>query len=333
MADTQELDKDFDGFSNEEYRKIALFAGSDSDLSKLDFTVLNLKFIRLNSPEFSKFFSETNHFKFGDHNLKFFESYLQHKKNCYLLVPIELDEDIGDFWLVRTVLSILFPSDISLVAIIKFQFFDKKYLFRLGSVEHPFQPHGVYGSHFLNYEEKLLPEINQFINVFIDRYDKLTYLKRTIASSYISSFRERYVRMQYLSLCISLESIVNGKHELLYRISRYIAIICGNTKNECWVIFKNIEKIYNLRSKIVHGEEYKDDEVKRFMPYLKGIVSRMIIELIVLNLPDKKTLNDLLTEIGFGEKDKISKDYKVYDVCPETQDIIKQPINDIRLNK
>lgn len=123
--------------------------------------------------------------------------------------------------------------------------------------------------------------------------------------------------MSYLDLCISLESIVNGNSELLYKIRRNVAILCGKSEADSWTLFKNIDKIYKLRSQIVHGEDYKIELIEKYLPYLINLVSRLIIEIISLNVKEKNTLNDKMTSIGFGDKIKISSEYKYFQFNPE----------------
>lgn len=302
-------------FKTEGQLKIWLIAGSYSDISKLDFSKLNLKILKITSEALFDFVDQTKHESFGDHNKKLFEKYRDkdlNREHVYALLPIDITKKIEKHWLVTTTLQVMFPSDISLYAEIDFQFFDNKYLHWIGYSEWPFHARGEsYYDNFLIYPESALEDINEFIDLFITRYEKLSYLKTTV-SSYTSSFSEVYYRMSYLSLCISLESIIYGMNELVYRIKRNVAILCGEFEIDCWTLFKNIDKIYSLRSQIVHGEEYKYELIEKYLPYLRSLVSRTIIELVSLNQPDKATLNNKLTEIGFGDKGKISKDYKLF---------------------
>lgn len=134
--------------------------------------------------------------------------------------------------------------------------------------------------------------------------------------------------MEYLNLCISLESIIDGKTELVYRIKRNVAIICGIDELHCQTIFKNITKIYDLRSTIVHGEEYEYKKIFEYSPYLRCLISQLIIELISLNINvNKGELGNRLTRIGFGDKDKLSNNYKLFHFNENTFYTLKNELN------
>ena len=68
--------------------------------------------------------------------------------------------------------------------------------------------------------------------------------------------------------------------------------------------------MYDLRSKIVHGSEYDFEKVIEYLPYMQSIVSRMIIEIVLLNIMSIDELNRKLTFAGFGDKNSFSHDYK-----------------------
>jgi hypothetical protein len=106
-----------------------------------------------------------------------------------------------------------------------------------------------------------------------------------------------------------LESITNGNTELLYRIRRNVAVICGKNIESSQIIFDNINTIYKLRSKIVHGSDFSDDKVFEYLDYLQCIVSKLIIELLIHNIPNLEMLNKNITALGFGHRDKLSNNW------------------------
>lgn len=319
-------------FNTEESIKIFIFSGSNSDLSRLDLSFFNLRFLKIDSDEFIDFVSNTNHETFEHHNKRLFEKYWGKEFNnnhLYALIPIDLDGkmDAEDVWLVRAALLVMFPSDISIHVEIRYQFFDSKYLRWNRSTEWPIVSSGYgYYDNFLTFDEKNIGEINSYLKTFLIRCKSLKYLKTTV-SSYSSSFLQQFPRMAYLDLCISLESIIDGTNELVYRIRRNVAIICGETRSDCKIIFNNINKIYRLRSKIVHGEDYDTELIEKYLPYLILLISRSITELISLNVPSKTELNEILTEVGFGENKKnIFAGYDQYDLNPSVKEILFKSI-------
>src|SRR5690606_24703634 len=84
--------------------------------------------------------------------------------------------------------------------------------------------------------------------------------------------------------------------------------------DSCKRIYNNINKLYKVRSKIIHGEKYDAPKILKYLSPLKSIVSRTIIELLVHNITDKKELNSKITELGYGGRDKISENWKKYEL-------------------
>jgi len=235
------------------------------------------------------------------------------KERIYVLLPIDFSKEFveNNFYLCYEVLLLLFPSDLTIKWIIEFQLFDDKYLHSTVASEYDFLPSGIDNSfeNFLFYEEKNLNEINEFIKLYAERVNAIKYLK-TAKDAYISGFHERNPIMTFLSLCISLESIVNGNTELNYRIKRNVSILTANIKSRAEVIYDNLNKIYGLRSKIVHGSEYNIEKVIEYLPYLQSLTSRVIFEIVLLNIENIDDLNRKLTFAGFGDKKSLSSDYK-----------------------
>jgi hypothetical protein len=62
-------------FKTEGQLKMWLIAGSYSDISKLDFSKVNLKLLKITSPDLLDFFEQTKHESFGDHNKTLLEKY------------------------------------------------------------------------------------------------------------------------------------------------------------------------------------------------------------------------------------------------------------------
>lgn len=301
----------------EDYCHTYVLAGSISDLSKIDFSFVGLKIINLsNEEEMLKYLSEFATDDWAEHNMETIKEVTKDfwdKENLYFLTPISFKKIIQEevYYECLRALGVLFPSDIQFVYEIGFQVFDNKYIF-IG----PIAFFGFHSSgfddkyeHFLFFDDRWLPDINEFIILFIQRYSKISYLKIAI-SHYMSSFKERYIHSAFVSLCICLEAIADGGVELSYRIRRNISILCGDNEIHSEIIFSNVKQIYSLRSKIVHGANYDDSKLEQYLPYLKVLVSRMIIELILHNIPNLSELNVNLTKLGFGQNQLISDGYK-----------------------
>ncbi|WP_200974855.1 HEPN domain-containing protein [Echinicola sp. 20G] len=309
---------------------IVIFANSKAKLNLLDFSQLNLRFVSLNSTDLKVFLSKTQHDKdhFEDRNQKIFDEYKEKNLDIELfaLLPIDLSRKVDESskHLIYELLLVMYPSHLRYYAELYFQLIDKNYLWWAGSTEWPITPSQDLKPLYFHDSQK--EHINDFINIYIRRKEKLKYLE-TIISSYLHSFTEyQYSHFSFISLCISLEATTDGRNELTYRIRRNCAIICGNSIDSSKNIFNAVDKIYKLRSSIVHGSKYDHEKVEKFMPYLRKLVSRLIIELISINLKDKHILNGQITQIGFGNKENLSDSYEFYEPDIHALPAINNPL-------
>jgi Apea-like HEPN len=296
--------------------KFFVLIGSLSDLSKIDFSLLNIQCLDITSEKIKQFCKDATHPDWTNRTEDILEEINKEvldRERLYVLLPIDLSKEYkeDDFFLCLNVLLLLFPSDLAIKNIIDFQVFDDKFLNWTSCESYNFYPTG-YDDHFENYlfyHEDNLEEINSFVSLFVERINSIKYLK-TVLNAYISSFHERNPIMGYLSLCISTESINNAPTELNYRIGRNISILIGDSKSRAETIFDNLKLIYDMRSRIVHGGKYDIEKVIEYLPYLRSVVSRMIIEIVLLNIQDIDELNRKLTFAGFGDKNSFSTEYR-----------------------
>lgn len=161
---------------------------------------------------------------------------------------------------------------------------------------------------YLHLDELKIPIINDFIVKNFSHFYRIGYIENSI-KNYIGSFDASHKHFRFLSLCICLECLINETSELLYRISRGCSIICGEDKEKANLIFLNIKKIYNLRSKIVHGSDFDWGKLDNYLIYLECLVSKIIIELLIHKIENSKIINSKLTELGFGQKYQISDNW------------------------
>lgn len=311
----KKLQKEESPLFNYTYSHIAIFAGSWSDLNILDFSTLNLRFVKFDSKEFTEYLTTVEYFK-GVLVRDIIEEF---KINPYdidrlqVLIPIDISQPVSQetIWLIRNILLIIFPSDITIIRIFSLQLIDKK--FHTSTTRaYNFNTTGqeIYDNYLTLYDHEI-ESINQFIPIYLQRYDKISYLKSTI-NSYLSSFFQNFTDMEYLSLCIALESIVDGKTELIYRIRRNTSILLSDSPELCKIIYNNIKEIYDVRSSLVHAGEIDYEKVKIYLPYLRKVISRLIIELISINIPNLVTLNNEISYIGFGDRAKLADPYINY---------------------
>ncbi len=295
----------------------ALFGGNRADLSKLDFSLLNLKFIERASEEFEQYIAGIEDIsEILKNAIKEYDNSKFNKvdKN-YALVPIDNAKDITELDLikVRNILLLINPSNITLQCLfgvrryqktLEFMMFDR-YGVREMTFMEPFKDH-------FHYYDTSLNDINKLITMFLERYESINYLIPAF-KSYISSFLMNFKDMEYLSLCISLETVVEATSELNYRIKRNIAVLLSEEDIFGERIFKNVGLIYSLRSQIVHSGKPKEGKIDEYLPYLRSLVSMTIIELLKLNIQSIKDLNPLLTKIGYGDSYNKSEEFEFFD--------------------
>lgn len=160
-------------------------------------------------------------------------------------------------------------------------------------------------SDLLEFENKNVEKINNFIKEYFSKFYKIKYLENAI-KNYIGAFDAQHKHFKFLSLCICLECLITETTELLYRISRGASIITGTTPDTSLIIFNNIKEIYKLRSKIVHGSNFDESKLENYINYLQCLVSKIIVELLIHKVEDSKILNNQFTKLGFGDRKKIS---------------------------
>jgi hypothetical protein len=294
---------------------IPILCNTDFDLSKFDFSFKELQIIDLASEAFETYirglqpeFFEQN-MMFPREIIKTIHSDFDKKYAVVKTNPKENFnyEDVINVW---KLLLIIFPSDLQIEYEITYtyddNFFQRAYMskdIRRYTGEYP-------GNLLISLDENIA-EINEFAKTVFDRLKLNNYIGIAI-ENYITSYSASHEHYTYLTLCIALESTISGNQELLYRIRRTVSVLCGKDTYNCNNIYDNLNKIYSLRSKIIHGEDYKYEKMINYLTPLRAIVSRTIIELLVHNLPTTKELDKKITEIGFGNRNLISENWKHY---------------------
>ncbi|GAB3701466.1 hypothetical protein GCM10027592_29610 [Spirosoma flavus] len=297
--------------------KIPVISGTYKDLSVFDFSFKNIVIVNIkdsfvddyikklepnmydaNITFINKIRSEINF----DHEQKFLILFIDIKNFNY--------EDALNCW---KLLLIIFPSNLQIEHII---YYDNNMGFFQSSLMESFdtQLTGNDSEKLLNYRGEDIGLINEFISLVFNRLKAKNYIGVAI-ENYIQSYKASHYHYQFLTLLFALESVVEQESELSYRLKRFISVLCGEKPFNCNIIFENINEMYRIRSKIVHGGNMKDiykDLIKN-TELLQFLVSRTIIELLIHNISDIKMLNKALTALGYGEKRKLSNNYKDFE--------------------
>ena len=111
---------------------------------------------------------------------------------------------------------------------------------------------------------------------------------------------------------ICFETMMPGNTELVFRLSQSIAFIVGSNPQERLEIYDNMKKLYDVRSKLVHGDlssksiERKISDVQTnfsiFEKYLKSAVTYYIM---FLSSHKKDEWENHIKEIVIGTQNKI----------------------------
>ena len=107
----------------------------------------------------------------------------------------------------------------------------------------------------------------ELLNNFFIEYDIFSTSKFDLAVRYFNrSYSQHFLTNQYLDIMIILENLFlrNTNLEMRYKLSMRIAyLLGGNDKEKREEIFNFIKESYDIRSKIVHGSEFKELDKQR----------------------------------------------------------------------
>lgn len=105
-------------------------------------------------------------------------------------------------------------------------------------------------------------------------------------------------RLRFITLVTCLESLFNlGRDQIAHTISRHLSIILSDNKEQFKENYKQIKKLYNMRSSIVHGGEYNGDIIKDYLE----LSDKVRAAIKYCNIPDltKEKLFEDLNAKGF----------------------------------
>lgn len=111
----------------------------------------------------------------------------------------------------------------------------------------------------------------------------------------MASYRWHSVpRVQMAVIWSGIESLFNVNTEVSFRVSLYISNFLGESEAQAQQIFKQIRKMYSLRSSAVHGNKIKDDiknDIKNAVVESADLLNRILRRCAeIQRLPDVKNL-------------------------------------------
>jgi hypothetical protein len=294
--------------------EIIVITNTFKDLSNFNFEFVDLKILDIESKEFRQYIHDLNP-KFDEQNFSFFQSIIndsrdikENKRYAIFKRNHKDNFDSRNLYLAYQLLLIIFPSELIIEHSVAYQD-EHDFVQRISMSSR--QNNYSYEYDYLDFDDEKLPLINEFIELTFERTKNTSYIGLAI-ENYVNSYTASHLHFQFIAFCMALENIVHGNQELTYRLRRSVAVLCGNDRDACRRIYNNINAIYKVRSKIVHGDKYNLETIEPYLVYLNAIVSLLIIELLVHNIDTNETLGERITEVGFGEREMLSENWKEY---------------------
>lgn len=297
----------------ESFSYISVYGGVNSDFTKLDLSKFNVRFLQVNNSEFEEYLQKTSPEESGvkSRNQTYFDNLKKeiHKgSGLWALVPIDINVPVDEsiFYKIFESLLCMFPSAFRLISILNCQVIDSQYLswIALTGLDHRFDRHST--DNYLELDPQELDLIQRQLLADLTNSGTPKYLETMILSYVLSFSHNQYPHFSFLGLCICLESLVKSSTEISYQIRRACGVLLGEDIASGQVVFDNVKKIYNLRSKIAHGDDYKYEKVNEYLPYLRALASQIIQDLKVHRITKHENINAKITHLGFGQKDQMS---------------------------
>jgi Apea-like HEPN len=297
--------------------EIPILSGSYFDLELIDFSFKDISIINIQSDAFKDYLGKYSTPDNDGYSYAGLQSILDdihgiHDKK-YAVVPNnpigEFDgEDIYNVW---RILLIIHPSDLQIEYELIYRVSDG-FLHTSGYAGHNRRYTGDYPGKPLFNQAAYTPEVNDFIKRVFPLLKRTDYLGLCIYH-YLTSFTASHDHYQYTSLFTALDCLISNGTELQYRLKRGIAILCGKDAFTSNLIYDKVHELAQLRNDIVHGNRYLNVNVQNYLPNLKSLVSRVIIELLIHHIT-QEDLNDAFKKLGFGQRAEISKNWKEYNL-------------------
>jgi Apea-like HEPN len=140
-------------------------------------------------------------------------------------------------------------------------------------------------------------EAEKLSNILIAKYET-----NSLTELAIKNFNVVYdlpdVRLRFVTLVTCLESLFNlGKDQIAHTISRHLSVIISDNKEQFKENYKQIKKLYNTRSAIVHGGLYNGDIIKDHLE----LSDKVRVAIKYCNVPEltKDRLFEDLNSSGF----------------------------------
>jgi hypothetical protein len=88
------------------------------------------------------------------------------------------------------------------------------------------------------------------------------------------------LRMMVASLWSGIEALVGVQSELRFRISLSVASLLETRGSQRSELYRRIKKLYDVRSKVVHGVVMREDEMVHHVAEVRKLLSKMVCTLV-----------------------------------------------------
>lgn len=120
-----------------------------------------------------------------------------------------------------------------------------------------------------------------------------------------SSYRTENMQLCYLNLVTSLESIFNtSTNPIAHTVARHLALILTDNKEDFLLKYKEIKKMYDLRSAIVHGASKQDYQKVSSSFHPLRLYTLKALQFVNEKKFNKKQLFEYLNAYGFSNSEK-----------------------------
>lgn len=298
---------------------IPIIVGTTSDLTAFNFSFAGITILNTKSKEFDLYISNLLN-SIPEIERLYYKSLIslsiQGDETSYAIVKKEPVKGYSSKELYRVfeLLLIVFPSDLQIVNEIVFQCDEYWHYVCTYKQRYKFQENDK--PMLLIYRDAEISVLNEYFKLVFSRMESHSYLKLAIYH-YVTSYKANYIHLAYSSLYIALEATVKGGDELKYRLGRNTAILCGDSVIECRIINQNVRTFGQKRNEIMHGHVGKrlnGPEITACLKALRKLVAKVILELLIHDIDTVDILDQKLTEIGYGQRNKISKNWKKIEI-------------------
>ena len=118
---------------------------------------------------------------------------------------------------------------------------------------------------------------------------------RLAVTSLTTHHLENSDRMMVATLWVGIEALFEVQSELRYRISALAASVLEVRGQGRYDLYKRIKKLYDVRSKAVHGSPISGEKINEHILEVRGLLSRLVCKVVELGeVPNEEAFEKLM---------------------------------------